>query len=362
MQHRLGPEEGSMKLGQSHGAGKHLLLISLALGLASTASAQQPHPAMTVKADVDLQGTVRVEGEKEYSTGAIVRLEELQGGVVDEQRVSANGQFYFPALRKAEYTLIATAAGHETYTQRVDLTSGGGPTIVNITLRLLKTEERTAPGDLARTDIAAPHKARKELERGVRASEEGKLSEAHAHFEKAVQIYPCYARAQEHLALTLMRERDSAQAEAPLKKAIECDPDFVEPYLHLGRLFNTEHRYLESREVLAEGVRRAPSSWQLYYHLGQADEGLGNYALAEQELLRALSFGRGVSASVHEKLADVYLRENAYDKAYAEMRAYLQADPDGPYAARIRVVMQQLESAGRVHPSQSQVVSGLSKQ
>jgi lipoprotein NlpI len=99
----------------------------------------------------------------------------------------------------------------------------------------------------------------------------------------------------------------------------------------------------------------------LYYHLGQADEGLENHALAEQELLRALSFGADASASVHEKLADVYLREKAYDKAYAEMRAYLQADPDGPYAARIRTVMQHLESAGRVHPSQSQLVSGVPK-
>jgi tetratricopeptide (TPR) repeat protein len=347
-----------MKLGHSGGAGKHLLLISLTVGLASTASAQQQHPNVSVKAYVDLRGTVRVEGEKEYSTRAIVRLEELQGGVVEEQAVSANGQFYFSSLRKAEYTLIATAAGHETYVQRVDLTSGEGPTTVNITLRPIKTGERAAPGDLARTDATAPKKARKELERGVRASEERKLPEARAHFEKAVRIYPCYARAQVGLALTLMRERDSAHAEAPLKKAIQCDPDFAEPYLHLGRLFNAEQRYLESRTVLAEGLRRAPSSWQLYYHLGQADEGLKNYPLAEQDLLRALSFGPGVSAAVHEKLADVYLREYAYDKAYAEMRAYLEADPDGPYAARIRTVMQQLESAGRVHASQSHLATG----
>jgi tetratricopeptide (TPR) repeat protein len=347
-----------MKFGHFVGACKHLLLVFLALGLASTASAQQQHPNVNVRAYVDLQGTVRVEGEKEHSTRAIVRLEELQGGLVDEQAVSANGQFCFSSLRKIEYTLIATAPGHETYVQRVDLTSGGSLTTLNIILRPIKTEEKAAPGDLARTDDTAPKKARKELERGVHASQERKLPEARAHFEKAVQIYPCYARAQVHLALTLMREGNSPQAEAPLKKAIECDPDFVEPYLHLGRLFNGEQRYLEGREVLAEGVRRAPSSWQLYYHLGQADEGLKNYPLAEQELLRALSFGREVSPAVHEKLAEVYLRENAYDKAYAEMRAYLQAEPDGPYAARIRAVIQQLESAGRVHSSQSQLATG----
>jgi tetratricopeptide (TPR) repeat protein len=347
-----------MERGYPGGAGKPLLLACLALGLASSASAQQRHRLLIADAEVEIQGTVRVEEGKKHVTEAVVRLEDSQGRVIGEQQVSTNGQYSFSGLAKLQYTLIATAEGHENYVQRLDLTSEGGTTIVNILLRSLKNEQISMPSSAARTDAAAPKKARQELDRGARASAERKLSEAQAHFEKAVRIYPCYARAQMDLALTLMQERQSPRAEAPLKKAIECDPDFVEPYLHLGRLFNAQHRYAESRSILADGVRRAPGSWLLYYHLGQADEGLQNYPLAEQELLRALSFGPGVSAAVHEKLADVYLKENAYDKAYAEMRAYLEAEPDGPYAARIKAVMQQLESAGRVHPAPGQLVSG----
>ena len=336
-----------------------MLAVCLTLGLSLSASAQQRHRLEIQGFEVQIQGTVRVEEGSKQIPGATVRLEDQDGRVVGEEQVSTNGQFYFTGLGKLIYTLSADADGYETSVQRLDLTSAGGTVTVNITLKPKKGTAGTSPS--ARTDASAPKKARKELERGVRASEERKLSEAHAHFEEAVKIYPCYARAQVDLALALMQEHDSPHAEAPLKKAIECDPDFVEPYLHLGQLFNAEHRYVESRSVLAEGVRRAPSSWLLYYHLGQADEGLKDYALAEQELLRALSFGPGVSASVHEKLADVYLKENAYDKAYAEMRAYLQTDPEGPYAARIRAVMQQLESEGRVHPSQSQLVTGAPK-
>ena len=358
MQHRLGWAERSMNCGLSGAAGKPLLLVCLTLGLAVSASARQRHRVQIEGSEVQIQGTVRVEGGNKDVAGAIVRLEDLQGRVVEEEPVSTNGQFCFSGLRKLAYTLIAVAAGQETYVQRLDLTRAGGMNTVIITLKPNKAEGIAATSPSARTDATAPKKARKELERGVRASEERRLSEAHAHLEEAVKIYACYARAQVDLALTLMRERDSPRAEAPLKKAIECDPDFVEPYLHLGRLFNAEHRYVESRSVLAEGVRRAPSSWQLYYHLGQADEGLENYPLAEQELLRALSFGPEVSAAVHEKLADVYLRENTYDKAYAEMGAYLQIAPNGQYAGRIRAVMQELESAGLVHPSQSQLVSG----
>ena len=358
MQHGLGWAERSMNCGLSGGAGKPLLLVCLTLGLALSASAQQRHRLEIQGFEVQIQGTVRMEEGNKYAPGATVRLEDQQGRVVEEEDVSTNGQFCFSGLGKLAYTLIVTADGYETYVQRLDLTSSGGMNTVIITLKSTKAEGIAGTSSSARTDATAPTKARKELERGDRASQERRLSDAHAHFEKGVKIYPCYARAQVHLALTLMRECDSPRAEAPLKKAIECDPDFVEPYLHLGRLFNAEHRYVESRKVLAEGVRRAPSSWQLYYHLGQADEGLKNYPLAEQELLRALSFGPDVSAAVHEKLADVYLKENTYDKAYAEMGAYLRIAPNGQYAGRMRAVMQELESAGLAHPTQSQLVPG----
>jgi tetratricopeptide (TPR) repeat protein len=358
MQHGLGWAERSMNCGLSGGAGKPLLLVCLMLGLAASASAQQRHRLEIQGFEVQIQGTVRMEEGNKHIPGVTVRLEDQEGRVVEEQDVSTNGQFCFTGLGKLVYTLTVSADGYETYVQRLDLTSAGGTNTVNITL---KPNKAAVKSPAARTDATAPTKARKELERGDRASGERRLSEARAHFEKAVKIYPCYARAQEHLALTLMSERDSPRAEAPLKKAIECDPDFVEPYLHLGQLFNAEHRYVESREVLAEAIRRAPSSWQLYYHLGQADEGLKNYSLAEQELLRALSFGPDDSAAVHEKLADVYLRENTYDKAYAEMGAYLQIAPNGQYAGRIRAVMQKLESAGLVHPTQDPLVSGAPK-
>ena len=359
MQRGLGWAERSMSRGLSGGAGKPLVLVCLTLGLALSATAQQrQHRSVTPLSQVQIQGTVRAEEESKHILSAVVRLEDQQGRFVEEEDVSTNGQFCFTGLDKLAYTLIVTADGYETYVQRLDLTSVGGVSAIVIILKPNKTEV-TSPS--ARTDATAPKQARKELERGLRASEERRLSEAHAHFEKAVKIYPCYARAQVDLALTLMRERDSPRGEAPLKKAIECDPDFVEPYLQLGRLFNAEHRYDESRKILAEGVRRAPSSWQLYYNLGQADEGLKNYPLAAQELLRALSFGPDGSAAIHEKLADVYLRENAYDKACAEMGAYLQIAPNGEYAARMRAIMQKLGSAGLVHPTQSQLVLGAPK-
>jgi len=348
-----------MERGHSPGAYEPLLLALLTLGLVLPASAQFRRQRVdVVRNEGEVQGTVRLEGGKKDNVRAVVRLQDPQGRVLGEQEVSSNGQFSFSGIPELQYTLIVAADGYGTEIQHLDLTSGGDMPALLIFLKPNKSEETTSIVGSARTDATAPAKARKEVGKGARAAEARKVSEAQSHFAKAIKIYPCYARAQVGLALALMRQGDSGHAEAPLRKAMECDPDFVEPYFHLGRLLNSQQRYADARGILAEGVRRSPASWVLYYHLGQADEGLKNYALAEQELQRALSFGTGVSASVHEKLAEVYLRENAYDKGYAEMRAYLQADPDGPYAARIRAAMRQLESEGRVRPAQGPLASG----
>jgi regulator of sirC expression with transglutaminase-like and TPR domain len=68
------------------------------------------------------------------------------------------------------------------------------------------------------------------------------------------------------------------------------------------------------------------------------------FTRAEQEYLKAESLSPSVPAEIHVKLADVYLKQSAYDKAYAEMQAYVRAEPDGRFAAKLKMVMHQMES------------------
>jgi Flp pilus assembly protein TadD len=329
-----------------------LLLCLLPSAVTSAQVAGRSRTSLLAFPVVSLQGTVRMDGGERRDNPALVQLKTAQGEVIEEDSISSNGEFFFEDLAKQSYYLTVTADGYGPYVQLVDLTNVGSSYFVNVTLTILDPSEVTGAAPVSRTDATAPKKAHKEFEEGVKALDQKKLDEARTHFQNAVGIFPCYARAQADLALTMMRGHDAPHSEAPLRKAIECDPDYTEAYLQLGRVLNAQNRFTESRGILAEGVRRAPSTWLLYYHLAQADEGLKNDPLAEQEYLKAQSFGP-TSPAVREKLANLYLREKAYDKAYAEMQAYLDASPNGRYAAKIRQVMQQLEAAGLVHPLQS---------
>ena len=294
-----------------------------------------------------IKGRVSSAEDGHNIPNAVVRLETEEGDLVFEHATASDGQFEVLNLGKLVYRLTVSAEGYLTYQEPLDLSRSPQRAIVSVMLSPSTKEEPAAKP--SRTDAAAPKAARKEYEKGARAVAANKLDEAGAHFQKAVAEYPCYARAQTLLALAFIRQRQEAQAEAAFNQAIRCDPDFVKAYLDLGELLNLEKRYKESEPVLQEGLRRLPGYWKFYYQLGIAEYGLRDWARSEQDYLKVGSLNPTPPADLHVKLADVYSKEGAYDKAYEEMAEYLRLEPQGRFAPRIREVMRQMQTTGAIH-------------
>jgi tetratricopeptide (TPR) repeat protein len=294
-------------------------------------------------------GQVRSLAGDALTAGVTLRLETTDGTLIAQQTGSTDGRFQFDGLSMLVYRLTVTAPGFQPFTTEVDL-SGYRPNIsVDVTLEPLK-KTKSMPATLApMTDEAAPRMARKEYEKGSRALDEQNFSEAQLHLRKAIDEYPCYARAQTDLALALMMQNDGAHAEAALRKSIACDRGFLPAYTRLGRLLNAAQRYADCETALAEGARLSPSSWELFYQLGDAHAGLHQYAKAEEEYLKVRSLNPAAPAELHAKLADLYYQMKVYDKSMAEMRAYLLDDPNGRYAERTRVILREMESSGAAH-------------
>jgi tetratricopeptide (TPR) repeat protein len=300
-----------------------------------------------------LEGSVRTDQGRTIPSGVQIRLETEDGQVAASVPANSDGRFEIPGLLKTHYRLIVTAEGFRTHEERVDLGTAANQVMVDIFLSpAMKTKVEPSPLS-SRTDANASRQARKEYEKGTQAFTKHKLSDAQAHFEKAIAEYPCYARAQADLGMTLAAQHHPDRAEAPLAKAIACDPDYLESYGLLADVYNAEKRFTESAQVTREGLRRAPNTWQLHYQLAVAQFGLGKLAPAEDEFQKVLSLNPQPPAQFHVKLADLYLKKNAYHQAYAEMRAYLQAEPDGPFAAKIKHIMQEMESAGVLQARQT---------
>jgi len=328
----------------------------VALGALSVIPAQGQHrfpsdQGGSTQNTVTLGGWIQGDYGGSVTNGVVVHLETSEGMYCGDQPVNTAGYFEYVGLAKTYYHLTVTAPGFRDYHQDVSLGTVGDKLVINVHHSPAPTSKSLPPPPSSSfTDNNASKKARKEYQQGAAGLHGGNLSAAESHLRKAVEEYPCYVRAQTDLALALNRRQQFSGSEAALRKAMECDPDYLDTYNELGQLDYNEKKYVESQTVLQEGLRRSPQSWQFYFQIGADDYHLGKYAAAEQEFLKAESLNAALPAEVHVRLADMYVKQSAYAKAYAEMQAYLRAEPNGPYAARVRSLMHQMES-DRVVPS-----------
>jgi len=293
-----------------------------------------------------VEGQVLTDQGIPPATTAHVHLEARDGQVVADQPTDSRGQFKFINLTNAAYRITVTAEGYQTQEQWLDERHGLlGRYLLTITLIPLD-KAKSKGANVSITDLSAPKSARKEYEKGHRAFEEGNLPEARRHLENAASEYPCYARAQTSLGMTLELQGENAPAETAFRKAIECDAAFPEAHVQLGILLNQQRKFAECAADLKKVIGHFPGSWQLSYQLAVAEYGLGQYQLAKQEYLRAESISSEIPAEIHVRLADVYTRQRAYADAYAELQAYLRAEPQGRFAQKAAEVMQRMEKAG----------------
>jgi len=327
-----------------------VIVMLAALVAPSVLSAQGQHrfpsdQGGSTQNTVTLGGWIQGDYGGSVTNGVVVHLETSEGMNCGDQPVNTAGYFEYVGLAKTYYHLTVTAPGFQTYQQDLSLGTVGDKLVINVHLSPAPTSKSLPPPPSSSfTDKSASKKARREYQKGTSALHDKNFSAAESHLRKAVEEYPCYVRAQTDLALLLSERQQFPASEAALRKAMECDPDYLDTYNELGQLYYNEKKYVESQTVLQGGLRRSPQSWQFYFQIGADDYHLGKYAAAEQEFLKAESLNAALPAEVHVRLADVYLKQSAYAKAYAEMQAYLRAEPNGPYAARVRGLMHQMES------------------
>ena len=317
----------------------------VAVGVLREAQAAPQHAISVV-------GQVTAEGDRGIPIGVTVFVETYDGKSVGEFATNGQGQFRLtlvPAM--LPYRLTVKAAGYYPIQQELDLRERQA--ILTVTVRAVLTPipgaKRADEAAPTLTDQSAPRKARKAYEKGVRAVQAHDLPDAQSDFSEAVAVYPCYARAQTGLAALLIGQRDLPAAEAALHKATQCDPSFPRGFFWLGRVLNSEGRFTESVTILQQGLRLSPKAWELYDQLAAAHYSLGLYSQAREEWLRVEEINPEAPPELHAKLSTAYLREGNSEKAYAEMQAYLQAEPEGRFAPQLKSLMHQLETVGAVH-------------
>jgi len=306
---------------------------------------QEAKPAGSGHGVRTVSGQVMTEGEVAISSGVTIVVETRDGKRSGEIHPNAQGRFELPGLFRQTYVMTVTAEGFFPVQLFLDLKDGEGPVELQIVMHRAPKTKATLPPP-ALTDLSAPKNARKEYQKAVHALQGNQVDDARGKFQRAIAEYPCYARALTGLASIEIAARDLESASANLHQAVRCDPGFPDACALLGKVLNNQKKFAESEEILKQGLRLSPDAWQLYDQLATAHYNEGQYGKAQEEWLRVLAIDPAPPAELHAKLAAVYFQGGARDKAYAEMQAYLRAEPSGRFASAFKAMMPRLGPAG----------------
>ena len=151
---------------------------------------------------------------------------------------------------------------------------------------------------------------------GLGYIQQGRFDRARARLNRALEIDPDYAPANNAMALLLQSEREPELAEQYFLKSIDLDDDFSQGQFNYGMFLMQHNRYGEACKYLkqaAEDVeypQRAKASQNLglcYYRDGQVDLAITTY----ERMLNASRF----NAPVLVNLATLLFEKRRFDEA-----------------------------------------------
>ena len=116
----------------------------------------------------------------------------------------------------------------------------------------------------------------------------GKLPEAQAEFERAIEIAPEFAEAYNNLGQMSATKNDFGRAARYFREALRIDPDDIIALSNLGMVMLQTDNLNDARELLEKARSIDGLDFGVHYRLGLVYHTQGKYDLARVEYLRAL--------------------------------------------------------------------------
>ena len=330
---------------------KVVLLLS---GIAVIALCQFTIFAQGSRTSVEIHGQVRFAEGGAPAPNVVVRLESNEGGgYVTEAFTDRLGKFAFTSLPPAMYSVRVRQTGYRDAQQNVDMmTMSNGLVLLQLVREPLTSTNTTATGSI---DANVPPAAQKEFDKGVAGLGEGgkdKTAFAARCFEKAVSIYPKFVEARLKLGTAYMDLEQWDKAEKALLATVEVDPKAFNALFALSEIYLRGSKIAEAEKVLVQGLAIQDASYlghlnlaRVYWEKARAVKDLmaAKPALekAYEEVKRALVLNPDL-AGAHLLKGNLLLRVSRAADALAEFNTYLRLEPNGPFAAETRALIEKI--------------------
>ena len=294
----------------------------------------------------DLTIHVRMADDRQDAANVQVQLLTTAGPFVGSATTHADGTAEFQVSSGVTYRVRVSGRGVETAESEFFIMGGQYSHTENLNVRhaaVATQDNKSAPISVA--EMQVPAKAREQMQKAIEAFDKGDTPKATQRLEKAIEIYPQYARAYENLGVIAAKSGDRAKARSLYTKAIEVDERFVPAYVQLGRLEIQEKNYTQAETLLHKVMLLFPEMPDLIALLAGAEYGNKEYANALADAQRVHTLPH------HEKVVDVHLlaaelleMKNRNQEAVTEYRMYLAEAPNSPQTKAVQQAITDLEA------------------
>jgi tetratricopeptide (TPR) repeat protein len=303
--------------------------------------------------------TVVLIGEIKIARGSFPprRIEvtlETRGATVGQTYADNEGKFLFASLWPNVYYVVIKDGDFEPVRQQVEIRAlSGNSTVIQVILipkdpaKHASRSDDTSGGnpfiiDKAEFEKHYPKEAVKEFDKGNKSARGNDADEAVRHFKKAVLLAPDFYAARNNLGLMHLAKQDFQDAEQQFQEVVRLNPSDSQAYFNLGNTYLLAKRWSEAQTTVQEGLQRQPDSTFGQFLLATVYSRTGNRAQAELIFQHVVTIDPGMSKA-HLELVNLYLQQNKNSEAMAELKAFLRASPEDPFAPKAREVLSRLE-------------------
>jgi tetratricopeptide (TPR) repeat protein/SAM-dependent methyltransferase len=195
------------------------------------------------------------------------------------------------------------------------------------------------------------------IDEGNALEEQGRVTEAMARYDAAVQADPRCARAHLNRGNILLGSARIVEARAAYESAIACDPHYAAAHFNLGNLNCRAGECERALHNYQTAIEIKPEFASAFVAMGNALDTLGRTAEAIASYERALALNPA-DAGVHFNLALLAMTQGRQEQAADSLRTAVNIRPD--YAAAHHALGRVLSGVGHLDAAESSLRRALS--
>ncbi|RPI28584.1 MAG: tetratricopeptide repeat protein [Acidobacteria bacterium] len=270
----------------------------------------------------------------------------LHGGTLPynaHARAGLDGSFKFRKLQAGSYVLIVAVARQGEMRRTIEI----GPTLADKKGRVREVIQfagSRSPDDaevISKSQLTVPREAREEVSRAQNCLGKHDVLGAKTHLSNAVQLAPHFAEAWNELGVIAYQTADFPTAEHHFRRALKEEPGAYWALVNLGGALLALGKDQEALEINQSAVRRAPEDALAHSQLGKSYMRMQDPAKAETHLRQAKALDPRHFSSPQLALADLYYLQGRFQERISELEEYLKYHPDGDFATRVRMLLEQ---------------------